>query len=159
MIALCSRASGQRRVALVTQELARLSLYDAVLRRTVSDGNVTRHPESHYLDFAINGQPLAHRLPVAPDMTSTLNRAWLHSVESSNLELLGKRPTVGLDTGRVYLYVCGECGDLGCGAITAALEVKPDRITWSQFAWEDGYDPVEPIENAPASFCLRNCRL
>jgi hypothetical protein len=141
-------------LAVVTMEVAQLVLNDAVLRRTIYDGNVTRYPESHYLDFVIDGQRLRDRLLVAPDMTTLLNRAWLPSVESAVLELLGKRPTAGLDAGRVFLFVCGECGDLGCGAVTAALDVDSDRITWSQFAWESGYEPAEPIDSAPDSLAF-----
>lgn len=137
--------------ALVTADVAQLALKAAVLRRTVHDGHVTRHPESHYLDFVVDGQRLADRLGVAPDMTTLLNRAWLPSVEGTVLELLGERPAVGLDLGRVLLFVCGECGDLGCGAVTAALDVDADRVTWSQFAWESGYEPSEPVQSAPDS--------
>ena len=148
------KAPDGRRVAVVTTEVAQLALHDAVLRRTIYDESVARHPESHYLDFMIDGQRLADRLMVAPDMTTLLNRAWLPSVEGAVLELLGQRPAEGLDTGRVFLFVCGECGDLGCGAVTAALDVDPDRTTWSQFAWEGGYEPAEPIENAPDSLAF-----
>lgn len=138
----------------MTKDVAQLALSEGTLRRTVFDGNVARHPESHYLDFVIDGQRLAHRLPVARGMATPLNRAWLPSVENAVLELLGKRPTAGLEAGRVSLFVCGECGDLGCGAVTAALDMDPDRITWRQFAWENGYEPAEPIENAPASIAF-----
>ena len=133
--------------------MAQLALNDAVLRRTICDGNVTRHPKPHYLDFLIDGQRLAHRRTVAPDMTTPLNRAWLPS-ESADLKLLGEFSTAGLDAGRVFLFVCGACGDLGCGEVTAALEVDPDRITWSRFAWENGFEPAEVIEDAPDSIAF-----
>ena len=133
----------------MTKEVSQFALRTAVLRRTLHDGKVTRRPESHYLDFVVDGQPLVHQLPVARGMVTPLNRVWLPSVESAILELLGQRPTDGLGAGRVSLFVCGECGDLGCGAVTATLQVESDRITWSQFGWENNYEPAEPIENAP----------
>lgn len=37
---------------------------------------------------------------------------------------------------RVALYVCQECGDLGCGAVTVAVNRDPGAITWSDFRWE-----------------------
>ena len=136
-------------VAGVTTAVSQLALRAAVLRRTFTDGMVTRPPESHYLDFVIDGQPLADQLSVARGMATPLNRAWLPSVERTIWELRGKRSTDGLDAGRVFLFVCGECGDLACGAVTAALRVGPDTISWSQFAWEDGHEQAEPIEDAP----------
>lgn len=43
-------------------------------------------------------------------------------------------------SGRVPLYVCAECGDLGCGAITALVERTPDGFVWRDFAFENNYD-------------------
>lgn len=142
-------------MAVVTNDVAELALKHAIFQRTLYDGNATRRPESHYLDFLIGGHRLAHSLPIGPDMTTLLNRAWLPSVEGSVMELLGRRPTAGLDIGRIFLFVCGECGDLGCGAVTAAIEVGAERTTWSQFAWESGFEPAEPIDDAPASITFR----
>jgi hypothetical protein len=30
----------------------------------------------------------------------------------------------------VPLYVCAECGDLGCGGVTAVVELTPDTVLW-----------------------------
>lgn len=49
------------------------------------------------------------------------------------------------DEGRVLLYVCGECGDLGCGAIGARVTVGNGQIVWSDFALENGYEASTPI--------------
>jgi len=146
------------RVTVVTTEASQLTLQSAVLRRTLHDGDVTRHPESHYLDFVVDGRTLSDRLPGARGMATALNRAWLPTVAGAIEELLGQRPSLGLDPGRVFLFVCGECGDLGCGAITAALRVGPNRVTWSQLAWENGSEPAEPVGNAPdvLSFDIAN---
>lgn len=45
-----------------------------------------------------------------------------------------------LDAQRLELYICPECGDLGCGAITCDLTRSGDKITWSRFGYENGYD-------------------
>src|SRR5262245_28285138 len=37
---------------------------------------------------------------------------------------------------RVAMYVCPECGDLGCGAVTVAVNREAEAITWSDFRWE-----------------------
>jgi hypothetical protein len=45
-----------------------------------------------------------------------------------------------LPSGRISLYVCPECGDLGCGAVTAHVELGPETVTWAAFGMERGYD-------------------
>ncbi|HEX8916174.1 MAG TPA: hypothetical protein VF796_27745 [Humisphaera sp.] len=41
---------------------------------------------------------------------------------------------------RVMLFVCSECGDIGCGAVTAAVTLEADAYVWSDFRQENGYD-------------------
>jgi len=41
---------------------------------------------------------------------------------------------------RVALYICPECGDLGCGAVTAKISVHDDVVTWSDFGYENTYE-------------------
>jgi hypothetical protein len=43
-------------------------------------------------------------------------------------------------SGRIPLYVCAECGDLGCGAITVLVERTPDGFVWRDLAFENNYD-------------------
>jgi hypothetical protein len=45
--------------------------------------------------------------------------------------------------GRVSLYVCPECGDLGCGAISVALERRNDLIVWRDFAFQNNYEALD----------------
>ncbi len=46
--------------AAVTPELATLRLEPAVVTRVFLDGNITRHPESHFLDLVVDGRSLRH---------------------------------------------------------------------------------------------------
>jgi hypothetical protein len=41
---------------------------------------------------------------------------------------------------RVALFVCPECGDLACGAITALVSRNDHRVQWSDFAYDYGYE-------------------
>jgi hypothetical protein len=41
------------------------------------------------------------------------------------------------------MYVCAECGDLGCGAVTAAVEVGDDKVVWRDFGYQNNYEPKE----------------
>lgn len=55
--------------------------------------------------------------------------------------LLGELPS-DLPSGRKSLYVCPECHDLGCGAVTAEVAFAPETVTWSRFGIETDYDPT-----------------
>ena len=128
-----------------------LELRPAVLRREFQDGNVTRYPESHYLDFVVDGRALGDVANAGPDVVTLLNRAWLPTVADSIKELLGERPVEGLTQGRIALLVCGVCGDLACAAVTASLRFDAESVTWSDFAWENGYEAADPISETPES--------
>jgi hypothetical protein len=135
----------------VTSRVSVLTLQHAVLRRRVfSDGNITRFPESHYLDLVVDERSVSE-LPLGghADMVTSLNRAWLPTVPEAIQELLGQRTAEGLAEGRAALLVCGTCGDLACGALTLALHVAADTITWSDFAWENGYESPTRIDGVP----------
>lgn len=49
-----------------------------------------------------------------------------------------------LQTGRIMLLVCRECGDIGCGAITLEVQKNEDSYVWKNFAHEN--DSFELIE-------------
>ena len=136
---------------LVTPGLWVLTLRPAVLRREWLDGNITRYPESHYLDLVVDGRSFSAIAHGPANMVAPLNRAWLPTVPDAIRELLGERPTEGLSEGRTSLLVCGTCGDLACGAVTVSLRVVDDTVTWSKFAWENAYEPATRIDGAPAS--------
>jgi hypothetical protein len=53
--------------------------------------------------------------------------------------LLATEPGDASD-GRVSLYVCPECGDLGCGAITVRIEGTSGEILWRDFGYENNYE-------------------
>jgi hypothetical protein len=139
----CLRAD----TAVVSSELATLLLDPAVVTGVLHDGNITRHPESHFLDFVVNGRsPRSAAWTPGPDLVTELNRAWLPSVPDAVDRLLGRRPSEDLAPGRVALLVCSVCGDLGCGQLTAALEIRDAEICWSDFRWEDGMSEPRPAE-------------
>lgn len=60
-----------------------------------------------------------------------------------------------LPSGRAPLYVCSQCGDLGCGVfsvrVTYDKTVDPATVTWTDFAWESDGDPrLEPSPDLAA---------
>jgi hypothetical protein len=139
----------------VPQQTSTFALRPAVLHRTVIDGNITRHPESHFLDFVVDGEAWSARLKSSGDLVTPLNRAWLPSVPAAVEELLGRRRPADLAEGRLALLVCGECGDLGCGAVTASLQLRPDSVSWTDFRWENTYSEPSPAVNAPETVMFR----
>ena len=58
-------------------------------------------------------------------------------------ELLRRREPV-LKTGRCQLYICPECGDIGCGAVTVRIERERESIVWRDFGFENDYDEDMP---------------
>jgi hypothetical protein len=122
-----------------------LALRPALLRRIVHDRNEVRHPESHFLDFVIDGQSLSDLIPDCQGLVTPLNRPWLATVPEAVEQLRGRKPCTDLAPSRVPLLVCGECGDLACGAVTAALDVGQTTTTWADFRWEDGGTPSTSI--------------
>lgn len=42
-----------------------------------------------------------------------------------------------LESGQSMLFVCRECGDIGCGAITVKIKEIGDQIIWSNYKWEN----------------------
>ncbi len=118
------------------------------------DGNVIRRPQSHFLDFVIDfvidGKSLRHLIEGADDdYVTKLNRPWLSGVQSAVETLLGRQQQTDVPrdfpAGRVMLLVCKVDGDIGCGAVTAQLDVTPTEVTWSELRWDDGYDEPTPV--------------
>jgi hypothetical protein len=143
----------------VPQQTSTFELRPAVLRRTLIDGNLRRHPESHFLDFVVDAESLAARVAplidfVSINLVTPLNRAWLPAVPAAIEALLGRRAPAGLAGGQVALLVCGECGDLGCGAITASLGLNASSVSWRDFRWErDNAEPPTALDGlGPITF-------
>jgi hypothetical protein len=132
----------------VTQERATLRLEPAVVTHLLQDGNITCYPESHFLDLVINGRSLrAVTATPGPELVTELNRPWLPRVPDAVTTFLGRRPGEFLAPGRIPLLVCAVDGDLGCGALTAALDVGAAEVTWSDFLWEVGIVEPRPVEH------------
>lgn len=137
----------------MTEERATLRLEPAVVTRVFHDGNITRHPESHFLDLVVSGQSLRQVTATpGPELVTELNRPWLPGVPDAVATFLGRRPGEFLAPGRIPLLVCAVDGDLGCGALTAALGVGAAEVTWSDFLWEDGIVEPRPVEHLAQAF-------
>jgi len=59
-------------------------------------------------------------------------------------QLLGIRGS-SLASGRVPVLVCEECGDLACGAIAVRIERDGTLVTWTDWAYENGYESAQEL--------------
>ena len=97
--------------------------------------------ESWSWDFVVDGRSLLELLR-GGDVIGVLG-AWDRAQQVVRAERLLGKAAPDLPPDRVALYVCPECGDLGCGAITASVLREGDGVVWRDFAWErDWSDPA-----------------
>jgi hypothetical protein len=102
------------------------------------------------MDFVVDGKRLGQALgrflgyaDVTDEYVPVLVTDWPAGPAIEDLDrLLGSGPTAELG-GRTALYVCAECGDLGCGAVTALVEVGERRVVWSEFGYQNNYEPFD----------------
>ena len=102
-----------------------------------------------YLDFTVDGAPLLPQLATRAsgglDFVGVIQQAWPIETVAAVERLLGAVEG-DLPDGRLSLYVCPECGDLGCGAVTAKLDVSPETVTWRAIGRQADYDEeVSPL--------------
>jgi len=54
--------------------------------------------------------------------------------------------------GRVALYICPECGDLDCGAVTAKIQREGDEVVWRETAFSSIDWSAEEWRHDPTGF-------
>lgn len=91
-----------------------------------------------FLDFEIDGQSFYDLLHL--DLISPLGWFLPEHHQKAVATLILEAPADFPD-GRRSILVCGECGDLGCGALSAFVEREGDRIVWRDFLYQNNYDP------------------
>ncbi|WP_157372091.1 hypothetical protein [Arthrobacter sp. Soil736] len=104
-----------------------------------------------FLDFVVDGVPLveivlgtgSERLP------TRLQTEWeLFNLEEQIDRMLGRQEPEYED-GRSAMYIC-RCGDLDCFAIGARIISDSEKITWTDWAWKDGFGLTDPIDELDA---------
>lgn len=85
---------------------------------------------------------LGEDVSIADDAWAELTLPLVQSLQA--VQLTDPDWVGALEPGRFPLYVCSECADLGCGALTVAVERQSDDdpVTWSDFRFEDGHTPL-----------------
>jgi hypothetical protein len=103
-----------------------------------------RRPYLVAAEFILDGRPLLEHCERATGQTFDLVSpfGWTppdHQLALAERLLLGQPPL--LPTGRQEFLVCPECADLGCGCISAAVQYEDGCFIWSDFGYENDYDP------------------
>lgn len=119
----------------------KLSTLNFALRQRpyVKSPSGTFQSERNYLDFLIDGVSLAELARY--DLVSILCREWaLEEREKSVRRLLGEE-SADFPAGRRSLLVCGECGDIACGAVSIVLGISDNTAVWQSFGYQNAYEP------------------
>ena len=99
-----------------------------------------------YLDYIVSGQILSDYLGNSGH-SSVTPLGYFHNKEQEKRALSEfrlKQKSILVDN-RVELYICEECGDIGCGAITVKIIDKGDRIIWTQFADQNIPEEIDEL--------------
>lgn len=78
------------------------------------------------------------------DYAGCFSKGWASLNKDSKAKLLLEK---GSDTadGRIAVYVCPECADIGCGAFCCNIEQMDDYYIWKDFAYENDYEDARII--------------
>jgi hypothetical protein len=97
-----------------------------------------------YLDFVVDEKSLSEL--IGGDLVSCLG--WFVPEENKKaVARLMLKADSDLPDNRFALYVCPECGELGCGAVTAVIEKIDDKIIWRDFGFQNDYaGEIRPLE-------------
>jgi hypothetical protein len=106
-------------------------------------GNQDDNSERNYYDFNISGQSLKTILKADNmDLISPFGWGDKNYEQEIIKEFRGqKKPQI--PSGRLMIYVCADCGDLGCGAITAELQITDNKVIWKNFSYEDNSSEID----------------
>src|SRR4029453_9807139 len=98
-----------------------------------------------FLDFVVDGKSLYEEFcSRGLDFISCLGGGSIESHRGSVDRLL-LREKSDFEDNRYSIFICPECGDLGCGAISIKIAVDGDLIVWDAFGYENNYDPETPL--------------
>ncbi len=112
------------------------------VRKGERDSSGIYKTERPFLDFVVDGVSLHEAIARERDFASVL---WIDPPVPAEIEKCLRRllllDPADLPDGRVSLYICPECGDLGCGVISVDIKLRGDAIVWSKFGYH--YDLKE----------------
>jgi hypothetical protein len=96
--------------------------------------------ERHFWDFVVNGKSLWEELGKRHDMVSVFCEEYAKETSVNAAARLLLQQKADMPNDRRSLFVCSECGDLWCGAITAIVEKQGKSVVWKAFGYENTYE-------------------
>ncbi len=116
---------------------------------TIRTVKVTRD-KSAYFEIEVDERRLAHhfagRIGAHPSQLSPLGWSSANGTCRAKVvaQFLAEAPSE-LESGRVPVLVCEDCGDVGCGAFTVRVVREGALIKWTDWAFENGSEPAQEI--------------
>ena len=116
------------------------------------------YPDRQYLDYIVSGQPLREYLGIKRKSDVTPFGFFPSKEEQKRaLNEFKLQQKTQLSDNRIELYICECCGDIGCGAITATIIDRGDKIIWTHFASQNDPDEIgEEIQVEQIEFDRKN---
>jgi hypothetical protein len=96
--------------------------------------------QRRFLDLVVDRVSLWECLGKPHDLVSVLCADFVESETLNAAERLLLKSEADLPNNRRSLFVCAECGELGCGAITVSVKRAVDSVVWSDFGYENNYE-------------------
>lgn len=99
--------------------------------------------ERYSVDFSINGKSLLAVIAQTDDGSNDYMGCLVRGFAQDNVRAVRRLTCIeppDSKSGRVLLYICPECGDIGCGAYSAFVECTNGFFFWRDFAYENGYE-------------------
>lgn len=113
-------------------------------RSSLYPGTIAKDRDYRFLDLCVNAGSLVDLIRArGPDLVACVGWGPDDWQTLQVRRLLGEEPP-DFPGGRSSLLVCSECGDLGCGAISAHVVQDGDAVRWHTFGYENTYDPEGP---------------
>ncbi|WP_091240688.1 hypothetical protein [Aquimonas voraii] len=125
------------------------TLSHQTLHRQGSSTNGCIVADRYSADFLVDGQSLLQTLVNIDGGHADFMGCFVKGCHEQNNQtaaalLVEGQPKTA--SGRVLLYICPECGDIGCGAYAARISEGPFGYMWESFAYENGYEEPRIIE-------------
>jgi hypothetical protein len=96
-------------------------------------------------DFLVNGESLLAHLIKMSGGHGDFMGCFVHGFAEAKAQAL-RELLLEVDTSskqrRVGIYICPECGDIGCGRFSVMVERCADAVIWSEFAYENDYEDL-----------------
>ncbi|MGH9676677.1 MAG: hypothetical protein ACRD36_06205 [Candidatus Acidiferrum sp.] len=93
------------------------------------------------MDFVVDGRSLGELIKARKrDIVSFLVADFPEGETARGIRRLLLQESADLPNNRRSLYVCPECGDPGCGAVTIEVIDVVDSFRWQRFGYENTYE-------------------